>query len=155
MFDFLTYLTSLFFNLKITGVQLLGVTFRLPSQLTGVDGDDDVLDYVGDRGVAECQTSFNHVKVCLQFVALLHVPHEFLKLENFSLVRRPAELRSKLCLTQVGAHQGQPFITWRQDWGSALTWTQHVRSGQDLDCNHYCCSAASGSTKEQLITALC
>jgi hypothetical protein len=106
MFDFLTYLTSLFFNLKLTGVQLLGVTFRLPSQLTGVDGDDDVLDYVGDRGVAECQTSFNHVKVCLQFVVLLHVPHEFLKLENFSLVRRLAERRSKLCLTQVGAHQG-------------------------------------------------
>ena len=44
MFDFLTYLTSLFFNLKLTGVQLQGVTFRLPSQLTGVDGDDDVLD---------------------------------------------------------------------------------------------------------------
>ena len=31
---------------------------------------------------------------------------EFIKLENFSLVRRLAVLRRKLCLTQVGAHQG-------------------------------------------------
>ena len=52
MIDFFTFLTSLFLNLKLIGVQLQGVTFRLPSQLIGVDGEDDFLDDVDDRGLA-------------------------------------------------------------------------------------------------------
>ena len=32
--------------------------------------------------------------------------HKFIKLDSFSFVRRLAERRSKLFLTQVGAHQG-------------------------------------------------